>query len=481
MGHLSIAVHTLGCKLNQLESESVLAAFKEAGWDIKNWGQEADIYILNTCTVTSMAEQKARRLIRKTLKERAHAAVLVTGCYAQLDSKAIAAIGLEGFANRLVVLSGDAKSALHRLPAFLEENLCTSIDLPALLAQWAKSPTEDERFSFAPSMFEYHSRGFLKIQDGCDNVCSFCRVRLARGPSQSLGRQQVLERLLALEAAGYNEAVLTGINLHSWREGPSRLPELLAFLLENTDHIALRISSSEIDGFNEAYAKVLSSPRIRPHFHLSVQSGSDNVLKRMRRRYTRSAVYQAVELLHSVKERPFIACDIITGFPGESEDDFNQTLSLCTELNFGWIHAFPFSPRPGTEAASLNMPVPEWIAAQRVAQLTTLAREGKARFAQSALGSCFAAIVEEAPRSPLPQSSVASGEPPHKNSRYVYALSEHYLRCKVEVPQNLPLPKQRSAIYCQAQSLTAKQGSGLHSDLDLLARLVNNELSDICR
>lgn len=439
----TLAVHTLGCKLNQLESESILAAFREAQWRTVPWGSEADLYILNTCTVTSMAEQKARRLLRKVLRENPQAMVIATGCYAQLDAQALRAIGLEGFADRLQVLSGDAKASLHKLPAFLEGEDCSSANLSSLLARWAADPHSDDRFSFAPSAFEYHSRGFLKIQDGCDNNCSFCRVRLARGPSLSLDAPVVLERLRALEETGYSEAVLTGINLQSWNDSRNphglgfRLPELLGYLLEHTSRIALRISSSEIDGFDTSYARAVAASRIRPHFHLSVQSGSDRILGLMRRRYTRRDVLEAVRLLRSVKEDPFIACDIICGFPGESEEDFAQTLSLCSEIGFSWIHAFPYSPRPGTEAQKMGSRVPERISVERVEALLSLGRQGRRSYVERSNNRVLPAIVE----SSRSAGDDSSGLP------LVHALTENYLRCAVSIPPHLDLPQPRSTIY----------------------------------
>lgn len=440
-----LAVHTLGCKLNQLETESVLAAFREASWQIVSWGEPADLYIINTCTVTSMAEQKARRLMRKVLRENSQAVVIATGCYAQLDPDAIRAIGLEGYADRLVVLSGDAKSSLHRLPGYVDDELCSPADLPAIIAAWARDPEDLERFSFAPSRFEYHSRGFLKIQDGCDNACSFCRVRLARGRSRSLAAPEVLSRLQALEAAGYHEAVLTGINLQSYNDSTApgglgfRLPDLLTWLLENTARIALRISSSEIDGFDESYARAIASPRVRPHFHLSVQSGSDRILRLMRRRYTRKDVLDAIGLLRSVKGDPFIACDIITGFPGESDEDFDETRSLCEEAGFAWIHAFPYSSRPGTEAAGMSPRIPERVAVERVHTLVALAQKGRADYARRMIGQRIHAIVETSR-----DGAIGEGGLP-----LVTALSENYLRCALSIPPSFDVPAPRNAVFAR--------------------------------
>lgn len=450
MPSYSVSFHTLGCKLNQLETESIVQAFRAEGFDVVSWGSPADIYVVNTCTVTSMAEQKARREIRKVLRERPASCVIATGCYAQLDPEALAAVaddldssfseGAGGLLDRrrVVVVSGDLKSALIDLPSFLNDSACASCDLPETLAAWLAGGNAGraDPFRFDAADFAFHSRASLKIQDGCDNVCSYCRVRLARGRSVSLSSSEVLARLRSLEERGYAEAVLTGINISRYRDADGvDISALIGLLLSGTDRIALRISSTEPDGVDERFAAAAADPRVRPHFHLSVQSGSAEVLKRMRRRYGPDKVREAAALLRRVKGDPFLACDIIAGFPGESDADFRSSAELCADIGFSWIHAFPFSPRPGTEAAGFSGRVPERETVRRVERLGDLAARGRDAYLSRWIGKDVAAVAEG--RRGVADSSAGTFP----------ALSENYLKLRVASEGPRPLPG--SSLRCR--------------------------------
>ena len=411
----SAAIHTLGCKLNQLESEALAGAFTQAGFSLRPWGESEadhaaapDILVINTCTVTSKADQKARRLIRKALRDNPRSCVMVTGCYAQLEPETIESLHAGDMTRRLFVLKGVDKSALLDLPRFImaaaerAEHCSGGVDLRALIGGWnsAREPAESA-FRFAPADFSFHTRAFLKIQDGCDNQCAYCRVRLARGPSRSLGAEQVLAGLLALEAKGYAEAVLTGVNITQYRDPAlGGLGELLAYLLKGARRIAIRLSSLEPDRVTEDFAAVLAHCRIRPHFHLPVQSGSAGVLAKMGRGYGPETVEHAAALLRSVKDDPFLAADIITGFPGETEAEFERTRALCQSIGFAWIHAFPYSKRPGTPAFSFPETVSEGIAARRMEILLELARQGRREYIRRWTGRETGVLIEGGPPPP---------------------------------------------------------------------------------
>ncbi len=458
MPALSVAFHTLGCKLNQLETESIAEAFRTAGFKTVPWGDRADIHIVNTCTVTSKAEQKARRVIRKALKDDPSACVVATGCYAQLDPASVAAIAsaLDGAAagekpgaaadrRRLLVVSGDDKSALLDLPRFLADAVCSSAELPSVLDEWSALKSgrrsDPDRFRFDANDFAFHSRASLKIQDGCDNACSYCRVRLARGRSVSLDAAEALRRLRELEERGYGEAVLTGINVSQYRGreeaagDPLDFPGLLRFLLAGTRRISLRISSTEPDAVTPDFADAVSDPRVRPHFHLSVQSLCDATLGRMRRRYAASRVELAVARLRAAKDDPFLACDVIAGFPGETDAEFEETYGNLCRLGFAWIHAFPFSPRPGTEAVSLPGHVREGLIMERVERLLALGRAAHAAYAGRWTGREVLAIAEAAP-------------PPKRGTSCV-ALSENYLRLSIPLEPEANAPRPGSTLRCR--------------------------------
>jgi threonylcarbamoyladenosine tRNA methylthiotransferase MtaB len=296
-------------------------------------GEEAEVYLINTCTVTGKSEQKARRFIRGLACRRPAALLLVTGCYAQLEGAAIESLG-----PNVTVVSQADKSLLLDLPRRLQEQ-----GTGARIEKGSPDP-----FAFQVQRYSFHSRAFLKIQDGCDHRCAYCRVPLARGGSLSLDPELAVRRAGLLEQAGYREVVLTGVNLSAWRHGGEGLGELLERLLISTAGIRLRLSSLEPETIKPALVQALRHPRVCPHFHLPVQSGSDRLLAAMRRRYRAEQVRRAVGLLRGARAEPFLAADLIAGFPGETEEDFRATFELAESLGFAKLHVFPFSPRPGT-------------------------------------------------------------------------------------------------------------------------------------
>ncbi|MCL2044720.1 MAG: tRNA (N(6)-L-threonylcarbamoyladenosine(37)-C(2))-methylthiotransferase MtaB [Treponema sp.] len=438
------SIFTLGCKLNQVESEAIADLFKKAGFSLVPWGAASEkpgLLIINTCTVTSKADQKARRVIRKALRDNPDACVIVTGCYAQLDAAEIKALQAESAARRLFVLgtdecgAGKSKSSLLKLPEYLAaKGLSNENSLPAALDTWAETAQRGSPFSFKPQEFTFHSRAYLKIQDGCDNACAYCRVRLARGSSVSLPAAEALDELHSLEAAGCAEVMITGVNITQYRYENFDLAGLLRFLLDGSRSIALRLSSLEPEGINESLAAVLAHPRIRPHFHLSVQSGSDAVLEKMGRVYNTREAAECAALLRSVKGNPFLACDTIAGFPGETEADFAQTIAFCENIGFAWIHAFPYSKRPGTAAFSMGNPVPERDITRRVQTLTALAMKGRRNYAQAWLGKELSAVVEK-------------GKVRHPEvAGQCRAVSENYLKLSVNYTGQMPQPG--SSIRC---------------------------------
>jgi threonylcarbamoyladenosine tRNA methylthiotransferase MtaB len=420
---LRVAFHTHGCKLNQLETDALADAFSSAGAELLSFGPEGagggspapDLAIVNSCTVTAKAEAKARRSVRLALAKGRDTLVLVTGCYAELEAAALSSLG-----ERVLVLPGSRKEAMLGLPAFLASR---GPPLEGALREWlgsrAAAPRTD-RFAFDPRSFAYHSRPALKIQDGCDNECAYCRVVLARGPSSSLAADEVLARARALEAAGRAEIVLTGVNVSQYRDGELDFPGLLRRLLSGTDSIAYRVSSYEPDRVDEAFLEAFSDPRIRPHLHLAAQSGADSLLRAMGRRYDRSALLAAVEALRRVKGDPFLAADFIAGLPGETEADAAATIRLAEACDFAWIHAFRFSPRPGTAAERMPAQVPERLRAQRAEALFRLGRRGKAAYLDRWSGREVPAVLE----------GIDAGRQT-RNSAILDATTENYLKVRV--------------------------------------------------
>lgn len=445
---LRVAFRTLGCKLNQLETESIADAFSAVGAAVCPFDEAADLYVVNTCTVTSKAEQKARRTIRQALLQNPQAAVLVTGCYAQMDPD-----GLSVIHPRSVVVPGDEKSALLNLAGWLQDHWQGHGDLLDAVAEWklglsVKGGASPDRFAYHPRSFAFHSRPSIKIEDGCNNRCTYCRVCLARGPAVSLQASEVLARVRALEDAGKSEAVLTGVNLSQYRDGSTGFPELLEYLVEKTRNIRFRISSYEPERVNEAFLKAFALQRVQPHVHLAMQSGSTAVLRRMARPYDAKRLREAVGALRSARQDPFIAADLIAGFPGETDVEFEETLALCRELDLAWIHAFPFSARPGTKAFDMRPKIPERMAGERVSRLSALALAGKARYVDRWIGETVEVILErgdvhdddadanaEEPTFPRSPNACHIGTSPHA---YRIGTSANYLKVAISgVPDSL--------------------------------------------
>ncbi len=436
----SVCFGTLGCRLNQLETEEIAAAFRAEGFKTESFraldtGGAKDgephatfLCIINTCAVTAKAEQKARRIIRLALKSAAFAAVIVTGCYAQTDGEKIKRLGSANGKEKdeppekLVVFPGRLKDSLKSLAfhlrLFIEACGNSAPPSPAALAgiirdfclAEEKAGTEKRASPSAPlrietaaaalpageDLFRFHSRASVKIQDGCSNACTFCKTRLARGPSVSVPSDKIIERARQIEKAGLGEVVLTGVNLHQYRDPITGcgLEGLLALLLESTERIFIRISSLYPESITPAFAQAIADKRICPFFHLSLQSGSEKIIALMGRDYSPRQIREAVSLLRGAKHKPFISCDIIAGFPGETEEDFKMTEELCAEMDFAHIHVFPFSPREGTPAASMKGRVPERVSRERAARLEALSREGKRRYYAFWAGKTLPGIFE---------------------------------------------------------------------------------------
>ena len=368
---MTASFHTFGCKLNQYETEALASEFRNQGFSLVPSDQPADVYVINTCTVTSKSEQKARRLIRKISREHPASMLVVTGCYAQLNPGDLQTLGAN-----VQVISQEQKASLMELPGLLVKQGASarvSDDLPGHeTTADSRASERSDPFRYRVERYSYHSRAFLKVQDGCDYRCSYCRVPLARGRSRSLDPQMAVERAQEIEQHGYREVVLTGVNLTDYRFGDIELPALLQMILAGTAKLRLRLSSLEPERIKPELTEIFDNPRICAHFHLPIQSGSDPVLLRMRRRYRSERVVRAVQLLRKAKADPFLAADIIVGFPGEEEQDFQATVGLIESLGLSKLHVFPFSPRPGTAAEHPRDPVPERIRDERVHLLLAL-------------------------------------------------------------------------------------------------------------
>ena len=445
-----IRIETLGCRLNQIESESVARIFLDKGFSVSMEGLTSSspedpqtlICIINTCTVTQKAEQKARRLIRLILKKYPVCTLIATGCYAQLSSTQI-----EAMDKRICVIGGQIKSRISDIPELLLEHknnknsvwnpvdFAAQIRASVLAKPQAKLNFPEESFKLAASAFLSHSRPSLKIQDGCNSNCSYCAIHIARGHSVSLDVQTAIDRVQELEAQGHGEVVLTTVNIGQYRgvyeDSFCNFSELLELLLANTSKIHFRISSLYPEIVDEKFCRVISDKRVQPHFHISVQSGSNKILSLMNRPYRAEKVINACNMLKKAKSAPFLACDIITGFPGETDEDFEQTMSLCRECDFAWVHAFPYSERPGTAAAVMKNKVPQSLSGERARSLTEWAIAQKIKYVESFLETEHLAVLETVKR-PLALSARGSA------GRYIYhAVTDNFIHCEITTDKML--------------------------------------------
>lgn len=387
----SIGFHTFGCKLNQYETEAIASSFREAGHEVVGRGGDAEVYVVNTCTVTSQGEQKARRMIRHLARSHPHSLIIATGCSAEVEADALRLLG-----PNVAVVPQSRKDRLLELPGFLsalgvgETPSSGALSFLADPAAGSGNP-----FRYAVSSLSFHTRAWLKVQDGCDARCAYCRVPLARGPAVSLDPATALERAAAIEEAGCAEIVLTGVNLCAYSFRGTRLAGLVGEILGRTSRCRLRLSSLEPDGIGEDLLSVLRHPRICGHFHIPVQSGSDAVLARMSRRYRRADVARVAAALRAVKEDPFLAADLIAGFPGETDRDHEESRELVLSLDFTRLHVFPFSPRPGTAAYGMTRRVAERIRDARAADLRGVSEARFREYASRWVGRDVDVLVEK--------------------------------------------------------------------------------------
>lgn len=382
---MNVYIYTLGCRLNQAESEAIADSFSRNGFTMTG-GDEANLVIVNSCTVTQKAEQKARRMIRLFAR---HAEVIVTGCYAAVNPQEVKALS-----DRVTVFSLKEKASILSLPAHISLSLDSGLSLHEAIESFSFRSADP--FAFDASSFQYHSRAYLKIQDGCDNHCGYCRTTIARGDSVSLSADEVVERALKLEAEGFHEIMLTGVNLTMYDHSGEGLGGLVEKLLKAVGSgVRFRLSSMEPDHVDDRLLDAIADSRMQPHFHIPIQSASDKVLKRAARRYSISHVDYIISRLRACKDDPFIACDVIAGLPGEGEKEFMETYDFLSSHDFAAMHVFPYSPRPGTPLYGAKDKCEERVRDERAEKLRKLSAEQSARYLERQLGKTREVLAEK--------------------------------------------------------------------------------------
>ena len=383
---MRIALYTLGCKVNQYETQAMEQELTAQGHELVAFEEPADAYIINTCSVTAVSDKKSRQMIRRAKKMNPHAIVAACGCYAQTHTDEVAALGID-----LVGGTGQRMEFLRQLLAAAEEKR------QRVLVDDALRRREFEVLPAGGQMSR--TRAMLKVEDGCRNFCSYCIIPFARGPVRSLPVAEAVRQTEQLAAEGYREVVLTGIEISSWGQdmaGEQSLIDLLEAVSEAAGDMRLRLGSLEPRTITEDFCRRAARLKnLCPHFHLSLQSGCDETLRRMNRRYDAARYLESVALLRAYFSGVAVTTDLITGFPGETEEEFEKTLAFLRRCAFAQIHVFPYSIRPGTRAAAMEQ-VPKSVKEARAARAGQVAAELYEKYLRSCVGQTFPVLFEQA-------------------------------------------------------------------------------------
>ena len=382
------ALHNLGCKVNAYETEAMQELLEQAGYQIVPFEEQADVYIINTCTVTNVADRKSRQMIHRARKRNPGAVIVAAGCYVQTKDTA----GLD--ADIDIVIGNNKKKEIARvLEDYFQEKGAGAKKIERVDIGHT-SEYEDLTVSHTAG----HTRVFLKVQDGCNQFCSYCIIPYARGRVRSRNREEVVAEVRRLAERGYKEVVLTGIHLSSY--GTDIGDDLLSLILSvhQVEGICrIRLGSLEPGIITEEFARTLSEcPKFCPHFHLSLQSGCDATLKRMNRRYDTAQYEEKCQILRKYFQDPALTTDVIVGFPGETEEEFEASRAFIDRINFYETHIFKYSRREGTRAAVMDGQVPDSVKTKRSALLLELGKKKQWEYEEKLLGTTREVLMEEA-------------------------------------------------------------------------------------
>ena len=412
---MKVAFYTLGCKMNQYETQAMEQLLRQRGHQVVDFSGEADAYVVNTCSVTAVSDQKSRKVLHRVRREHPGALLAVCGCYPQTHQEDMAALDVD-----LISGTGDRAGFLDLLEeAARERRLIESID----------RSFDRRTFEVLPAGGgENRTRAMLKVEDGCVNFCSYCIIPYARGPVRSAPLDVVVEQARALAAQGYREIVITGIEISSWGQdlkcGKS-LIDLLEAVAAAVGDVRLRLGSLEPRTVTEEFCRRASAiPTLCPQFHLSMQSGCDATLKRMNRKYDTARYLESVELLDRHFHRPAVTTDMIVGFPGETEEEFSTTLDFIRKCGFAQMHLFPYSIRPGTPAAKMEQ-VSAQVKEERARRAAEVAARMHRDYLEGCVGEVYPVLFEQpkdgryAGHAPNYMEVFAEGEDLHNEVRSV--------------------------------------------------------------
>lgn len=373
-----IAFKTLGCRLNQYETDALASRFHKGSYQIVNYNEPADVYIVNTCTVTNQSDQKSRQTIHQAVKANPEGLMLVTGCMAtNYKQSLLETPGID------YVVDNDHKTSIFSL---IESHFRGEHPDP--------EGFDEDLFTYDPAFKTFHTRSLIKIQDGCDNFCTFCIIPSVRGRAVSRPVNAILDNIREVVDHGFKEVVLTGVNIGRYDYDDVNFEQLVTKILELPGDFRLRISSIEPDGFTPHFFELFQHEKLAPHLHLCLQSGSEAILLKMRRMYTAREFRQLAEQLWDRYPDFNLTTDIIVGFPGETEKDFQDTVQMAKDLRFSHIHTFKYSVRSGTRAERMDGHLTEKIKNQRSAVIRKISEENKHLYFNQMMGKPQRMLIE---------------------------------------------------------------------------------------
>ena len=447
------ALITLGCKVNQYDTQAMQEVMLRNGYTVVGENDPADVCIINTCTVTHAADQKARQVIRRAIRKNPKTEVLVTGCYAESGRDAIEAIpGVS------LVFGNREKADLQKYLDIIHESSKEKTGSPLLQIEPVHHDAVREHANFNMSVSEAgkHTRALIKVQDGCSAFCTYCIIPYVRGRMTSRPLRDIVQEAKQIAANGYKEIVITGVHLGAYGLDIGR-QTTIADILEHIHPIdgIERIRFSSIEAMNfppDLVDRMAALPKCMPHFHLPLQAGSDRILRQMRRRYTRSEFSRLVEKLRTSFPDVGITTDVMVGFPGETDADFEDSLKFVEEIGFNQLHVFRYSPRRGTPAADYSDHIPPHVSAERSKAMIALGKQLGVEFRRRMLGKTMHVLVEDS----------------HEGTEgHLAGFTGNYLRVLMDVPDsavNRILPVKLTAL--EGEFIRAETANGFHTKID---------------
>ena len=373
-----VAFKTLGCRLNLYETDALASRFKAAGYVIAENDADADVFVVNTCTVTNTSDQKCRQAIHQIRRKHPEALIAVTGCMVNHRKEELLQSGIADY-----VIDNERKSALFDI---IDEHFRTGHSDP--------EGYDRDLFSYQPAFDTFHTRSLIKIHDGCNNFCSYCIIPMVRGRSTSRPAEDIYNNVREVVAHGFKEVVLTGVNMGRYHYEDTHFEQLVENILEIDGDFRVRVSSIEPDQFSDHFLALLQHEKMAPHMHICLQSGSDDTLKRMHRFYTVGQFRDMCQRIKTYRPDFNLTTDIIVGFPGETEQTFNESCGFAREIGFSHIHTFKYSARTGTKAATMPDQVPEKVKTERSEVMRQISLENKIKYFEIMQGRPQRMLIE---------------------------------------------------------------------------------------